>query len=179
MAHQNMNRYIRAEGILDFDDLLLKFWLERSTIKISLHALNCNDRNHRTVGLQLPKRSLTKRFKKWPISLMKPLKTLFGHFNDIQSWTNLLWRWPCRGPPASRTHVGRLSIKMSSYHYMDSHVKDKAVSLTWKSPYPDRKSLYWNRVLVISAQHNDATNFFLTLWDYFIEKCIVHCTLSL
>ena len=35
---------------------------------------------------------------------------------------------------------GRLNIKMSSYQYRDSHVKDKTVSptvlsLTWKSPY--------------------------------------------
>ena len=35
---------------------------------------------------------------------------------------------------------GRLNIKMSSYQYRDSHVKDKTVSptvlsLTWESPY--------------------------------------------
>ena len=38
---------------------------------------------------------------------------------------------------------GRLNIKMSSYQYRDSHVKDKTVSptvlsLTWKSPYVNK-----------------------------------------
>ena len=38
---------------------------------------------------------------------------------------------------------GRLNIKMPSYQYRDSHVKDKTVSstvlsLTWESPYPGK-----------------------------------------
>ena len=44
---------------------------------------------------------------------------------------------------------GRLNIKMWSYQYRDPHVKDKTVSptvlsLTWESPYLERRSLYWD-----------------------------------
>ena len=46
---------------------------------------------------------------------------------------------PC-GKAKRNKPGGRLNIKMPSYQYRDSHVKDKAVSptilsLTWESPY--------------------------------------------
>ena len=48
----------------------------------------------------------------------------------------------------------RLNIKPLSYQYMESHVKDKTVSqtvlsLTWKSPYWERRSLYWDGVQMV------------------------------
>ena len=62
---------------------------------------------------------------------------LTGHV-ELNHWFNI-WcpLWDCvwgMGPG------GRLNIKMSSYQYRDSHVKDKTVSptvlsLTWESPY--------------------------------------------
>ena len=50
---------------------------------------------------------------------------------------------------------GQFSIKMSSFHYGNPHVKDKTVatvlSLTWESPYYtwERWSLYWGGSLYI------------------------------
>ena len=46
----------------------------------------------------------------------------------------------CQDCYMSKSPWGRLNIKMSSYQYRDSHVKDKTVSptvlsLTWESPY--------------------------------------------
>ena len=53
-------------------------------------------------------------------------------------WANIYRIWTFR----SRSG-GRLNIKMPSYQYRDSHVKDKTVSptvlsLTWESPYPGK-----------------------------------------
>ena len=48
-------------------------------------------------------------------------------FSVIQRWRCMSWHWGQSG--------GRLSIKMSSYRYMDPRVKDKTVSLTWESTY--------------------------------------------
>ena len=40
-----------------------------------------------------------------------------------------------------------LNIMMSSYQYMDPHVKDKTVlSLTWESPYLEKTVFIWRRV---------------------------------
>ena len=49
----------------------------------------------------------------------------------------------------SKTSGGRLKLKMPSYQYKDSHVKNKTVlptaaSLTWEFPYMGKTVLYWD-----------------------------------
>ena len=50
---------------------------------------------------------------------------------------------------------GRLNIKMPSYQYRDSHVKDKTVSptvlsLTWESPYLGKTVFIFRRALLLA-----------------------------
>ena len=70
----------------------------------------------------------------------------------LMIWNNLS-TWPMSPQEITIAPGGRLSIKMSSYQYRDSHVKDKTVSptvlsLTWESPTV--LSLTWESPTVLS-----------------------------
>ena len=57
---------------------------------------------------------------------------------------------------------GRLNIKMSSYQYRDSHVKDKTVSrpsyLLHGNPHTlERRSLYWDRAQIMWCQRSGSS----------------------
>ena len=72
---------------------------------------------------------------------------------------------------------GRLNIKMSSYQYRDSHVKDKTISLTilsltWESAYLG-KSLHWDRALDLTLQA-DQYGGILQTQRYFLERKVLY-----
>ena len=98
--------------------------------------------------------------------LLKMPSTRDLHMKDDLIWqcSNLYNKNPCMwelGLYIETGPWGHLNIKMLSYQYRDSHVKDKTVSptvlsLTWESPYLGKRffilsrgSLYWDRALVL------------------------------
>ena len=75
-------------------------------------------------------------------------------FPRISAWQHMIF-CVCGAPYSRMTDTdlkqtgGCCNIKMPSYQYRDSHVKEKTVSptvlyLTWESPYLVRWSLYWD-----------------------------------
>ena len=66
---------------------------------------------------------------------------------------------------------GRLNIKMSSYQYRDSHVKDKTVSptvlsLTWESPITGKDGIYIETGSFVIFGNGLATTMWWRKWDH-------------
>ena len=79
---------------------------------------------------------------------------------------------------------GVVSIRMSSYQYRDSHVGVKTVSptvssLTWKTPYLERRFLYWDGALVIDKSDIKSSLYFYNrahgLRRWFVIYFVVWC----
>ena len=74
---------------------------------------------------------------------------------------------------------GAVSIlKMSTYQHRDPHVQDKIkdglmtiLFLTWESPYPERRSLYWDRTLVFTLESSGLIYIF-TIPNIFLQPYV-------
>ena len=77
-----------------------------------------------------------------------------------------------------------LNIKMSSYQYRDSHVKDKTVSptvlsLTWKSPYL-KKTVFILRRVLAPLRQGSVPHDRISTFRYKIEDSIhLNCSITL
>ena len=84
----------------------------------------------------------------------EPCANIFKSIDDPH-FTCKLWRPIIATDSIERgmSAVGRLSIKLSSYQYMDSHYKDKTKYIPTYNPIPKRLKRQSNRIYIIYYKH--------------------------